>query len=129
MLLSLPVFAQTKHEHTYSETGKVLTSYPPLIEYKCDKCGNIKNEPTVTIKNSVISGFDNDIVIKGKAVLFEKYALWHKPTKMYVNVRVDSVKLVQRANFNYYVAHCGKMEITMFTKTGDSVKGYLKKRI
>jgi len=62
-------------------------------------------------------------------VFAQKYALWHKPTKMYVSVRVDSVKLVQRASFSYYVAHCGKLKITMFTKPGDSVKSYLKKRI
>jgi len=62
-------------------------------------------------------------------VFAQKYALWHKPTKMYVNVRVDSVKLIGKANFSYYVAHCGKLEITMFTKPGDSVRGWIKKRI
>jgi len=62
-------------------------------------------------------------------VFAQKYALWHKPTKMYVSVRVDSVNLVQRANFSYYECFAGSLRITMFTKPGDSVKSFLKRRL
>jgi len=63
------------------------------------------------------------------SVSAQKYALWHKPTKMYVSVRVDSVRIVRRANFSYYEAFAGTLRITMFTKPGDSVKSYLKRRM
>jgi len=62
-------------------------------------------------------------------VFAQKYALWHKPTKLHISLPVDSFKVVQRKGYVMYLVYCKGYEVSMFVKPEKVLSGYLKKRI